>query len=148
MTHHPLFILSLPLSPPQCCRYVFCEADCCAVLVLRLVLLRDGMIYCFRVSLLSMFSLSTLWFVVVFTRFIFLFILSCYPSLPFAPFLHEVVLALSLAPSMTNNQPRQDLRDVGCYRAQSRGVYDYVCQTPSDFRDRRLRGDATHPMTL
>jgi hypothetical protein len=64
------------------------------VLLLRLVLLRNGMSYCFCVSLLSMFSLSTLWFVVVFTLVIFLLILSCCPSLPFTPFLHEVVLTL------------------------------------------------------
>jgi hypothetical protein len=62
-------------------------------------------------------SLSTLWFVVVFTLVIFLLILSCFRS-----FLQEVVLVLFLAPSRTNNQPRQDLRDIGCYRAQSGGV--------------------------
>jgi hypothetical protein len=63
-------------------------------------------------------------------------------------FLQEVVLTLSLAPSRTNSQPRQDLRDVGYYRAQSGGVYDHVCPTPSDFWDRHLRRDAPHPMTL
>jgi hypothetical protein len=37
-------------------------------------------------------------------------------------FFNEVVLVLFLAPSRTNNQPRQDLRDIGCYRAQSGGM--------------------------
>jgi hypothetical protein len=71
---------------------------------------------------LPMLSLSTLWFVVVFALVIFLLILSCCPSLPFAPFLHEVVLVLFLAHSRTNTQPLQDLRGIGCYRAQSGGM--------------------------
>jgi hypothetical protein len=41
---------------------------------------------------------------------------------PLLLFNMRVVLFLFLAPSRTNNQPRRDLRDIRCYRAQSGGL--------------------------
>jgi hypothetical protein len=101
-------------------------------------------------------SLSTLWFVVVFALVIFLLILSCCPLLPFAPFLHEVVLVLFLAPSRTNNQPPQDLRDIGCYRAQSGRVSGewkssslvYETSNPGDKHAGELFSAATATSTM